>query len=206
MLDLAFTRIWAAMHKTAGRTGMHGSGIRYRTVAPVKTDGVHDDNKGDHHTMKRIHQHIEGHLRRFRRLVIIAASLSTIAIAGLAASGSAQAAVRAPTHVTAPSVEYRCTGAYRSPNRSCYFQTQNAAAPVFNPSGILAAILPPNDKVLVTCYYRKSSPSNWLSDGYQDHVVWTQYTNSITGHIPDIYLDKGGKNPWDPPYYLAACA
>jgi hypothetical protein len=164
--------------------------------------------------MKQIHQHIQDHLRRYRRLVIVAASVSAIAVAGLAAGGTAQAAVGSPSHAAAsdarartlaPDVEYSCSGTPGTSSRNCYFQTQNGDAPLFSPSGILLTALPPNDKIHVTCYYQGDSPSGWLNDGVQDHVVWTQETGTTAGHIPDPYVDEGGENPWNSPYDLTEC-
>jgi hypothetical protein len=139
---------------------------------------------------------------------------SAAAVGGIAASGTAQAAVKSPVHAVvttartraaAPDVQFSCSGRANTTSRSCYFQTQNGDAPLFYPSGSLHLRLPLNDKVHVTCYYRANSPSGWLNDGVQDHVNWTQVTGNTTGHIPDPYVDEGGKNPWASPYYLAVC-
>lgn len=160
-----------------------------------------------------VRQTIKYRTRRYRMWALISAAAAVTALSGLAATGSAQAAVSSPAHAVsvgaartaAPDVEYSCSGTPSTTSRSCYFQTQNGDAPLFYPSGSLHLQLPPNDKVHVTCYYYGNPPSGWLNDGVQDHVNWTEVTGNTTGHIPDPYIDEGGENPWNAPYYITEC-
>ena len=149
------------------------------------------------------HQHTRNPLPRRRRLALTAAA-AAIAIPGLAAGGSALATTG--TAARAASVpNYSCAGTPKTASRFCYFHIQRGDAPLFYPSGSLHLQLPPNDEVLVTCYYRANSPSGWLNDDVQDHVSWTQVTGATTGHIPDPYMNEGGENPWNGPFYLSHC-
>lgn len=161
-----------------------------------------------------MYQHSRGHRWWYRRLAIIAAAVTAIIIPGLAIGGTALAAAGTPASAVAAAVpghaasvpNYSCSGQANTSSRTCYFHIQRGDAPLFYPSGSLHLQLPPNDSVLVTCYYRANSPSGWLNDGVQDHVSWTQVTGNTTGHIPDVYMNEGGENPWQGPFYLSQCA
>lgn len=154
----------------------------------------------------KFHQHIQGHLRRYSRLAIIAASAA--AFSGLALGGTAQAATNAPSHASAaaariataaPDLQYSCFGTpHKLGSRYCYFQTTNGKAPLYNSNGTLWGHLPLNDKVEINCYYYSGST-------VEDHVSWTQATGNFTGHIPDSYVNEGGSNPWDSPGDLPQC-
>jgi hypothetical protein len=159
-------------------------------------------------------------LHKYRNLSFIALIVSLIALSGLAVSGTAQAesgtaqaAIKAPVRAgapaaptqAAPDVEYSCSGTPNTSSRRCYFQTQNGYAPLFAPNGSLHALLPLNDKVLVTCYYYGNPPAPYLGDGVQDHVTWENTIGNFTGHIPDEYIDEGGDYPYDYPFDIAEC-
>lgn len=165
--------------------------------------------------------------RKYRKSSFIALIASLMALSGLAFSGTAQAvsgtargdsvttqaAIKAPVRAGAretatravPDVEYSCSGTPNTSSRSCYFQTQDGYAPLFAPNGSLRALLPLNDKVLVTCYYFGNPPAPYAGDGVLDHVTWENTIGSFTGHIPDAYIDEGGDYPYDYPFDIAEC-
>lgn len=147
-----------------------------------------------------------------RRAFILGISAALCAIAP---SGLAQASPRAPvsasltrthTQAAAPDASFSCSGTDNSSSRRCYFYTYNENAPVFNSGGTVGTILAPVTYVEVSCWYYGNPPSPYLSDGVQDHVVWTQATGSISGHIPDAYINEGGLYPYDSPYDIAECS
>lgn len=154
--------------------------------------------------------------RTYRRLAFIVPVASLVGLSGLAVNGTSQAAVKAPTRAGAPAartqagpdVQFYCSGTIY---RQCYLQTQappkggSGNAPLFAPNGTLHALLPLNDKVLVTCYYFGNPPAPYAGDGVEDHVTWENTIGNYTGHIPDSYIDEGNANPWDYPYDLNEC-
>jgi hypothetical protein len=158
--------------------------------------------------------------RTYRTLIFVVPGALAIALSGLAANGGAQASTQAPLQaaVTAteraqavPAVEYSCTGNIFTPFRQCYLQTQKPLyggtghAPLFAPNGSLHALLPLNDKVLVTCYYFGNPPSPYVGDGIEDHVTWENTIGNFTGHIPDAYIDEGNADPYNYPFDLDEC-
>lgn len=54
--------------------------------------------------------------------------------------------------------------------------------------------------ISITCWYYGNSPSGFANDGVMDHAVIPD-----VGHIPDPYVNEGGKNPWQSPYNLPHC-
>lgn len=149
---------------------------------------------------------------RYHRLALVFAA--AIALSGLPAAGVAHAATRTPLpgasqtaqgSMAGPDANFSCSGKDYSSSRHCFFYTYNEDAPVFNPEGTVGGILPPDNKVEVTCWYYGNPPPPYKSDGVQDHVVWTQHFDAITGHIPDAYINEGGLYPYDSPFDLAEC-
>jgi hypothetical protein len=162
--------------------------------------------------------------RTYRTLIFVIPGGFAIALSGTVANVGAQAALRAPVqaapvHATAatarakavPAVEYSCSGNINTPFRQCYLQTQKPLyggtghAPLFAPNGSLHALLPLNDKVLVTCYYFGNPPSPYIGDGIEDHVTWENTIGNFTGHIPDAYIDEGNADPYNYPFDLDEC-
>lgn len=76
----------------------------------------------------------------------------------------------------------------------CNVHTENGNAPLFI-TGFIQESLPLNDSVTVTCYYKGNPPSGYLSDGFQDHVTRENWPFSHSGHIPDAYVNLGGRTP-----------
>jgi hypothetical protein len=70
-----------------------------------------------------------------------------------------------------------------------------SGAPLFKSSGALDEILPANDTVHVTCYYNGNPPKPYKGDGYQDHVNYENIPNSISGHVPDHYVNFDNQTP-----------
>ena len=54
--------------------------------------------------------------------------------------------------------------------------------------------------ISITCWYDGSPPSGYANDGVLDHAVIPD-----VGHIPDDYVNLGGKYPWQSPYSLPHC-
>jgi|ERR1700722_11728512 hypothetical protein len=54
--------------------------------------------------------------------------------------------------------------------------------------------------ISITCWYDGSPPSGYANDGVLDHAVVPD-----VGHIPDDYVNLGGKYPWQSPYSLPHC-
>jgi hypothetical protein len=147
-----------------------------------------------------------------RKLVFAALIAPLMTLPALAVNATAQAAstpirTGAPEARTpaVPDVEYSCSGNIFTSFRQCYLQTQNGNAPLFAPNGSLYALLPLNDKVLVTCYYFGNPPAPYAGDGVEDHVVWENTIGNFTGHIPDSYIDEGNADPSNYPYDLDEC-
>ena len=76
-------------------------------------------------------------------------------------------------------------------------------APLFNPSGSLATLLRSGTRVAVTCYYFGNPPAPYAGDGYQDHVDLVIGIGYQVGHIPDRYVNLGGRTP--PEYGIPEC-
>jgi hypothetical protein len=54
--------------------------------------------------------------------------------------------------------------------------------------------------ISITCWYYGSPPHGYANDGVLDHAVIPD-----VGHIPDAYVNEGGKYPWQSPYSLPHC-
>lgn len=156
----------------------------------------------------RPREFIGSRLRRHGRLTALIAAPAVI-VAGLAVSGTAQAATNGPAHASAPVsqtatsarsfLEWSCFGKpHQLGSRYCFFQTENGHAPLYYPNNTLAGFLPLNDKVKLTCYY-------FIGNTIEDHVTWTQFTGYFTGHIPDFFINEGGSAPWAAPAQLPQC-
>jgi hypothetical protein len=52
----------------------------------------------------------------------------------------------------------------------------------------------------ITCWYYGNPPSGWASDGVLDHAI-----APAVGHISDVYVNLGDRNPWQSPYDLPEC-
>jgi len=128
-----------------------------------------------------------GAMFRTVRKGVIVVTVAAIAAFTTAAVASAAAP---PSATTTNLNSYSCGDDY------CFANTNSRLdAPLFLPNGTLYAILLPGTRVEVTCWYAGSS-SGWLSDGYEDHVVWVSPLGNFTGHIPDYYVDFNGQYPW----------
>lgn len=70
-----------------------------------------------------------------------------------------------------------------------------SGVPLYDPGGALARCLGGNDLVEISCYYSGPVVSG---DSYQDHVIKENAGGlSITGHIPDFYIDLNHHNPFN---------
>lgn len=110
---------------------------------------------------------------------------------GVLASGTAGAAPIARTHTVA------ATGVHASaktacPGRHC-FHTQYGDAPLYLRYGGVV-YLAPNTTVAISCWYRGSPTVD--GDNVEDHIFWFGPNTYASGHIPDIYVNLGGRNPW----------
>jgi hypothetical protein len=76
-------------------------------------------------------------------------------------------------------------------------------APLYNPSGSLYTLLRPGTQVTVTCYYLGNPPAPYVGDGYQDHIDLVIGIGYAVGHIPDRYVNLGGRTP--PEYGIPEC-
>lgn len=118
-------------------------------------------------------------LRSHRAKVIAAASGVALITSGLAviAPGTAKAATTSADYAIIVPV----------------LTVNGFRAPLYDPSNQLVAKLGAGDDIEVTCYYLGNPPSPYLGDGELDHVVWVQGIGSFTGHVPDVYVNLGGK-------------
>jgi hypothetical protein len=150
---------------------------------------------------------------------IVRTGVSAVAIAGLvvglslAAGGNSLAAAQQRTQsvtsrvVSAPRAasaqKLASTPRVASLDYTCYFPISGfycaahvfSGAPLFKSSGALDEILPANTTVHVTCYYSGNPPKPYKGDGYQDHVVWENIPNPISGHVPDYYVNFDKQTP-----------
>jgi hypothetical protein len=147
---------------------------------------------------------------------ILRTGFSVVAIAGLAgglslaAGGTTLAAAQQRTQsvtsrvLSAPkAVSMQKVAKTASLDYTCYFPISGfycaahvfSGAPLFKSSGALYEILPSNDTVHVTCYYSGNPPKPYKGDGYQDHVVWENIPNPISGHVPDYYVNFDKQTP-----------
>jgi hypothetical protein len=75
-------------------------------------------------------------------------------------------------------------------------------APVYFPDNTLYTKLEAGTDIEVTCYYKGSPPSPYVSDGYMDHVEAVAGI-PFKGHVPDDYVNLGGDTP--PEYGVPPC-
>jgi hypothetical protein len=107
---------------------------------------------------------------------------------------------------SAAAATWSCSGTKYSTGRVCTAHTFTGA-PLFKSNGSYYTTLPPNDSVTVTCWYAGNSPG-YTADGFEDHVTHENISNppSITGHIPDAYVNFGGNTPNNSTVALHQCS
>lgn len=125
--------------------------------------------------------------RTFKLTVAAATMAASAAALGGLTTGIAGAATQAPAHAAAPA---RAASAL-VPDYEITVHTTSAGDWFFPSSGGAAEYLPANDTVDVTCYYVGSK--SYSGDKELDHVTYTQRYGNVPGHIPDYYVNLGGR-------------
>lgn len=125
-----------------------------------------------------------------RMLRFTLATATVIGTAGALGGLTTGIGAAATTAHTAASSSARPASAL-APDYEITVHTTSAGDWFFPRSGGAAKYLPANDTVDVTCYYVGSTSYN--GDKELDHVTYTQKYGNVPGHIPDYYVNFGGK-------------
>jgi hypothetical protein len=135
-------------------------------------------------------------------LVVLTAGAATAAPVSSAATGTSRAAHAAPPKAATPQAGTGCGGSGSS--RYCVVNVQDvwsASEPypvIFDRTSGIPILV--SGLISITCWYDGSPPSGYANDGVLDHAVIPD-----VGHIPDDYVNLGGKYPWQSPYSLPHC-
>lgn len=150
---------------------------------------------------------------RSRYAAALLAASALVVMTSAAASAAPQARARAATsaahavHATslqpmAPLAGAGCGGS--GSGRYCVVNVQDiwsASEPypvIFDRNSGIPILV--SGLISITCWYYGSPPSGYANDGVLDHAVIPD-----VGHIPDDYVNLGGKYPWQSPYNLPHC-
>ena len=133
------------------------------------------------------------HMQKAHLLRVLALVMAACAVVAAATSGAAYAWSGSP--VRSVEVKSQLFSSSTCGNDFCFANTQHGNAPLFHHNGTFDRVLPPGTTVEVTCWY-PGSDRGWGSDGIEDHVVWESISQPISGHVPDYYVNFGGRFPW----------
>ena len=134
-------------------------------------------------------------------LVVLTAGAASAAPASRTAPSTSQAA-HAAAQAATPQAGTGCGGSGTS--RYCVVNVQDiwsASEPypvIFDRNSGIPILV--SGLISITCWYDGSPPSGYANDGVLDHAVIPD-----VGHIPDDYVNLGGKYPWQSPYSLPHC-
>jgi hypothetical protein len=132
-------------------------------------------------------------------VIVTAGALAGLSFAGagtgLAAASNRQAHTAASASTAAVTPDYSATVTVQN--------VDGREAPVYDPSGEFGTSLRPGTQVVVTCYYLGNPPAPYVGDGYQDHIDLIIGIGYWVGHIPDRYVNLGGRTP--PQYGVPEC-
>lgn len=137
--------------------------------------------------------------RTLKRAVLIITTSGSLAGLSVLSAGPGLAATGGQARASAVSAAI-------TPDYTVTVPVQNVdgrEAPLFNPSGSLYTLLRSGTRVAVTCYYFGNPPAPYAGDGYQDHVDLVIGIGYAVGHVPDRYVNLGGRTP--PEYGIPEC-
>jgi hypothetical protein len=120
-----------------------------------------------------------------KRAVAVIAAMGSAGVLGVPSTGTGLAATQAHAYASMGVSTAAVTPDVMARTRN----VDGREAPLFTSSGIIS--LPPGTLVDVSCYYIGNPPAPYAGDGFQDHVTRVSGHPSVTGHIPDPYINFG---------------